>query len=1498
MPRISQNLQLSCSKFFGHNLFMANKLDDLKLVITIDEIPVLEGKTIEIYIEKPNGKIVCQEEDIIAYNDTIEVNLKNGVLDSVGSHKGQIKVVDSKGRVSTCKFYFYVGDSICDDDAVINQIGIQTIDNLKIKVAELEKKLNQGIEESKEVKVILDKNEINITEDGSETLKVKLNNPSDTTVYFEIENNYTTLSNDSFIFTKDNYNIEQSLLIAGIRDKTKYLDRKTELKIICGSNTTIIPVKIKNVDIVDINKYTNMNIDFKNTKNLTGYTVTTANGSNLDITYNGTGANPYIPVTMLKGTQYRLVADDLIGNFAINFIGDGIIKTISLNDFVNNEYSFDAENNFNRIEFEPTISMTNITLEGFEIYYINESSSGDESDTNYVSDGLILYSDAANYTGATNSFPTIPIQISKDNIYKITGTVTGCNIYLVNDNLLFSHPLSVAIGLDTKFTADNDYTKLEFRPTSNTGTIAVSNLSIVSYTEGDAEVNVDFDLTNLRNIDGYTFTTKAAHSIDTTYKTGNKGLFVSGLSMPSGGVYTIKCSYMSPTMYMTVRPSDWSSQILIRSTDFVNGEYTFTADKDYGIINFGPNTGDGDSIKVTDLYIVNKTTGLVETPISIDLSTITNTTGYTVNTKTATSLNISYDFGDTECTINSYVGEDIKIPGATYANFVNGYFDNNGNLYGYCISDSFKNFIEISIIAKVKVNASSPWKPLVSFNGFRLMQQSNLKFNLITSDNGNPGWTTNVSMDEFTLGKEIEIAYTINKSGVATVYVDGKLSGSTSYDTSLYKFTDTMTLFALTPTDTGRFDGQLKYLMIYNKALTEKEIHQNYKYNNGVTDDYFTNGGSAAGGGIVDTTETDEEFDSGYFTEAAITSFNAENAFYMSPNGNDNNDGKTRNTPLRTIEECKNKINGQSFSEATIYLEDGEYKVDSSFNLYNGRFGKDCAVNFQGIGNKAEFTAADTLDNSKFVSTTINGVGAYAYDLSSIDLNFSIPSDAKNFYPPFLICEGNRMELAGYPKKYGWAQSNEDQPVASGNGFYITARTNADRAALAKITSFTGVILDCFANVPYSNQYEYISGYNSSNYRIQTSSNHGIKAQTYTGGIQWRIKNSKDLLTEAGEYFIDYTNKMLYFIPPANVSISDAKIQLVASSLYNAFYGNRTDVDRYKYVNDIKINFNKVNFSGFKNRIFNGNLSGLTFTKCRFANIGERTFNANNSKNIQFNQCRFKNAAGMTLALNNGGLWEARRALKGCNITVNECVFDNCGFERTGMTYEFAAYLETVGAVINNCRFKHHSGIVIRWQQNDNQIINNKIKEACYISNDAGALYTGRDIFARGNIIKNNYIYDINFYGTLNAKSGIYLDDMASGNTVENNVIDGYRHGIQLGGGRYNFLLNNTIKNSVAPIWADARGLGWMGNQGKVVNAYWARTSDKLNGAWLTTVWTSKYPDIGNIPANITDFRTGSEASLPRGNQIKNNVFKGGTNGVTAAIKNQQYGNVYSGNTY
>ena len=192
--------------------------------------------------------------------------------------------------------------------------------------------------------------------------------------------------------------------------------------------------------------------------------------------------------------------------------------------------------------------------------------------------------------------------------------------------------------------------------------------------------------------------------------------------------------------------------------------------------------------------------------------------------------------------------------------------------------------------------------------------------------------------------------------------------------------------------------------------------------------------------------------------------------------------------------------------------------------------------------------------------------------------------------------------------------------------------------------------------------------------------------------------------------------------------------------------------------------------------------------------------------------------------------------------------------------------------------------------------LNSNFEDSCYILSDTGAIYTGRDVFARGNLIKNCNIYGLNSYNNRdNARSGIYLDDMASSTTIDSCMVDGYRHGVQLGGGRYNTIINCTIKNSIAPIWADARGMGWMGNSGKVGQAY--NAMKYLNGCWKKETWVSKYPHINDIPLQINDFSVNSEWAKPRGNIIKNNIFENYSYkyGVNENVKKL---GVYEGNSF
>jgi len=148
--------------------------------------------------------------------------------------------------------------------------------------------------------------------------------------------------------------------------------------------------------------------------------------------------------------------------------------------------------------------------------------------------------------------------------------------------------------------------------------------------------------------------------------------------------------------------------------------------------------------------------------------------------------------------------------------------------------------------------------------------------------------------------------------------------------------------------------------------------------------------------------------------------------------------------------------------------------------------------------------------------------------------------------------------------------------------------------------------------------------------------------------------------------------------------------------------------------------------------------------------------------------------------------------------------------------------------------------MAIYFQGNNHVIANNNIHDVVKESNDAGAIYAGRDWTSRGTIIKHNYLHNIKGLKSHGAK-GIYLDDEFSGAKIEGNIFDNIRDAIFIGGGKDNIVDNNLFINSHRSIYIDARGVGWAKSQ----------LSQLTRLSKVLTV----------------------NPRLPAGNEIKNNVF-------------------------
>ena len=87
----------------------------------------------------------------------------------------------------------------------------------------------------------------------------------------------------------------------------------------------------------------------------------------------------------------------------------------------------------------------------------------------------------------------------------------------------------------------------------------------------------------------------------------------------------------------------------------------------------------------------------------------------------------------------------------------------------------------------------------------------------------------------------------------------------------------------------------------------------------------------------------------------------------------------------------------------------------------------------------------------------------------------------------------------------------------------------------------------------------------------------------------------------------------------------------------------------------------------------------------------------------------------------------------------------------------------------------------MRIEGNDHVIEYNELVSLCLDTGDVGGIYTGRDWAARGTQLRFNHIHHL---GGLNMGSNaIYLDDLASGQTIHGNIIHDVWRAMMIGGG-------------------------------------------------------------------------------------------------------------------
>lgn len=181
-----------------------------------------------------------------------------------------------------------------------------------------------------------------------------------------------------------------------------------------------------------------------------------------------------------------------------------------------------------------------------------------------------------------------------------------------------------------------------------------------------------------------------------------------------------------------------------------------------------------------------------------------------------------------------------------------------------------------------------------------------------------------------------------------------------------------------------------------------------------------------------------------------------------------------------------------------------------------------------------------------------------------------------------------------------------------------------------------------------------------------------------------------------------------------------------------------------------------------------------------------------------------------------------------------------------------------------------HTAII--FSGNDHTIELNEIHRVCTESNDAGAIYAGRDWTMRGTVIRHNYLHHLSGFSGGREKGciGIYLDDMFSGTTITGNIFFNVTMAAYIGGGMDNRIERNLFIECKPAVHVDARGLGWAS---KWPADWLLEVKDKgtLSGVKFDQPpYSQRYPELATLLSRTPP------PPAPTGNIIARNLQFGG----------------------
>ena len=605
--------------------------------------------------------------------------------------------------------------------------------------------------------------------------------------------------------------------------------------------------------------------------------------------------------------------------------------------------------------------------------------------------------------------------------------------------------------------------------------------------------------------------------------------------------------------------------------------------------------------------------------------------------------------------------------------------------------------------------------------------------------------------------------------------------------------------------------------------------------------------------------------------------------FYVSTKGNDANNG-TKDAPFLTIEKAVEAVRNAEKtgrSGITVCIEAGEYRVSSLEFKKEDSGTEECPIIYRGYGGEVILNGGITLSADDFKAVTeypeaeiltdeaknnvvVADITKAPYSLTKDDWgklyaigSYHTANSYDGDYVGELYCElfvdDKRQTLARYPDddfllteevvKTGLGKESDGALTAVENWDEIrnpesdVYRVSSDLAKrIAGWKTLDDVWMFGYWKYDWADASSPIGFFNAGTGEISPKfvSLYGTKTDA-----PYYFYNVLEELTTEGEWYLDRENGLLYLWKPENIDEAQIDLSLSLKPIINA----QADY----------ITFDGITVKGTRSDavVITGNNN--TIQNCLIKNVAGNAVIMTGSNNLAYNNEITRTGKG-GIILDSG---DTGTLTAGDSKADNNYIHD---WSEIYKTYQSAVTLLGVGNICSHNEMINSPHEAITYKGNNHIIEYNNIHDVCLLSDDAGAIYSGRSWVWYGNIIRYNCIYNV---GSGEHKpDGIYLDDALSGQQIYGNLLINIpRNSIHIGGGRDNIVTNNIIVNSgLNAIYFDERARDGALNNGWFTHAHIGSGDmwDALySSPWQSEAWQNAFPEY----KAMTDDKSQSETA-------------------------------------